>query len=63
MKITKTKIYSRDKKSVGFTTGGTRECRMESCNGYRMGVRWSDGKLTWPCSKGMDCYKRGLIIL
>jgi len=35
------------------TTGGTRPCRLEGCLGVRVGVRWPDGTLTWPCTKGM----------
>jgi hypothetical protein len=41
------------RKATGKTTGGTRNCQMEGCNGIRIGVRWPDGHMTWPCSKGM----------
>lgn len=37
----------------GHATGGTRTCGLDGCRGVRVGVRWSDGKLTWPCLKGM----------
>ena len=46
-------IVSRDGKETGRTTGGTRPCPVEGCRGVRIGVRWEDGKLTWPCSAGM----------
>jgi hypothetical protein len=32
---------------------GRRLCTLESCGGERLAVRWPDGHLTWPCSKGM----------
>ena len=38
---------------VGKPTGGTRYCTLEGCNGLRLGVRWPDGKITFPCLKGM----------
>lgn len=48
------KILSRDGKHIGTTTGGnSRKCPMESCRGERVGVRWDDGKLTYPCTAGM----------
>jgi len=34
-------------------TGSTRYCALEGCNGDRIYVRWPDGKLTMPCSKGL----------
>lgn len=37
----------------GSTTGTSRSCTMEGCRGIRIGVRWPDGKTTWPCTKGM----------
>jgi hypothetical protein len=37
----------------GVLTGSERSCSMEGCTGRRLGVRWPDGKLTWPCTKGM----------
>lgn len=33
---------------------GERPCRMESCGGTCLGVRWPDGTLTWPCKRGMS---------
>ena len=50
----KGKILSRDGKHIGTTTGGkSRQCRLESCKGERVGVRWDDDKLTYPCTAGM----------
>jgi hypothetical protein len=48
-----TDVYTRDGKIRGKATGGLRHCALESCGGIRVGVRWPDGKLTWPCMKGM----------
>jgi len=58
-----TKVYSRDKKTIGLATGGYRDCTMEGCKHQRVGVRWPDGKLTWPCLGGMTPYKKGERIL
>lgn len=43
------KILDRE---VGKTTGTFRDCTLEGCRGLRIGVKWINGKLTWPCSKG-----------
>jgi hypothetical protein len=40
-------------KDVGTPTGATHKCRMAGCNGIRITTKWSDGKLTHPCSKGL----------
>ena len=52
------KVKSSMGVETGITTGHTRHCQMHGCNGIRIDVRWPDGKLTRPCSKGMD-YKNG----
>lgn len=46
-------VVSRDRAMTGKATGGTRHCRLEGCTGRRIGVRWPDKHITWPCSKGM----------
>lgn len=47
-------VWSRDEREEGRATGTFRPCQMEGCTGIRVGVRWrKDGKITWPCSKGM----------
>ena len=51
-------VYSRDRKFKGRMTGSERPCTMESCQGKRVGVRWEDGKLSFPCTRcGMVYYK------
>lgn len=47
------RIIARDGKLIGKATGGGYGCRMEGCRGWRIGVRWRDGSVTFPCSKGM----------
>jgi hypothetical protein len=54
-----TQIISRNGKETGTLTGGKRQCQMEGCYATRIGVRWPDGKLTFPCSAGMKTVKRG----
>ena len=49
-----TVVHSRDKQHVGHLTGGSRKCQLEGCTGRALAVRWDDGKLTYPCTKGMD---------
>jgi len=46
-------VLSRDNKMKGVVTSTSRRCSMEGCNGIRVGVRWPDGKHTFPCTKGM----------
>lgn len=47
-------VLSKDGKKKGKLTGGSRHCGMEGCTGKALAVRWEDGKLTYPCTKGMD---------
>lgn len=53
------KILSRDGKYTGKWTGGSRPCSLEGCTGERIGVRWNDGKLTFPCSKSLQWDEKG----
>lgn len=53
LSIPNQKVFSRDRRHIGRTTGSTRQCRLEGCPGTRIGVRWSDGRITWPCSNGL----------
>ena len=39
--------------SVGILTGGHRPCALDGCTGLRLATRWPDGRLTFPCTKGM----------
>jgi hypothetical protein len=47
------RVLSRDGKFTGIQTGGSRQCGMESCRGIRIYVKWEDGTITMPCSKGL----------
>lgn len=49
-----TQVLNRDKTRKGTLTGGNRMCQMAGCRGLSLGVRWENGKLTWPCTKGMN---------
>jgi hypothetical protein len=53
------KVYSRDRKEFGMPTGSSTVCKLEGCRGRRIGVRWRDGKITFPCTHGMKIYKNG----
>lgn len=49
-----TAVWARHREAQGQATGGrTRSCRMEGCLGRLIDVRWSDNKLTFPCSEGI----------
>lgn len=48
-----TKIRSREREQTGEATGTMRRCQLEGCGGNRHGVRWPNGKITWPCGKGL----------
>lgn len=50
-------VTSRDGEK-GKTTGSHNLCQMSGCNGLRIGTRWADGKLTYPCTKGMNMIQR-----
>ena len=43
----------------GRVTGGARRCQLEGCLGRRIGVRWPDGRITWPCTRGMMVRRDG----
>jgi hypothetical protein len=47
------KVVNRAGTETGRVVGSGRWCRLEGCGGWRVPVRWPDGRLTWPCSKGM----------
>jgi hypothetical protein len=47
-------VWNRSKTQRGSLTGGERRCQLEGCGSVRLGVRWPDGKLTWPCMRGMN---------
>lgn len=46
-------MLSRDGKQKGVILNlQSRHCTMEGCNGWRIHVRWPNGKNTYPCSRG-----------
>jgi hypothetical protein len=53
------KVISSDGKLIGKATGSEQPCRLEGCNGRRIGVRWSDGSISFPCTKGMFYNSKG----
>jgi hypothetical protein len=50
-------VISRDGEDKGLPTGGAYPCRLEGCMGVRIGVRWPDGSITFPCTRGMEFSK------
>ena len=60
------KMYGRKgspaEKIYGIVGKGRRRCPLAGCNGLRVRVVWPDGKVTWPCSKGLLTYRRNLRI-
>ncbi len=59
-----TKIFARKGlRMVGRSTGTFMPCPLESCRGLRVGVRWSNGQLTWPCVQGMEPHCGGYRIV
>lgn len=56
-------VRSRDGKETGKFTGSTQRCTLEGCGGTKFAVRWSDNKLTWPCSMGIGSDKKGMKLL
>lgn len=47
-------VLNRDGSLKGTVRGEGRPCRqVEGCPGRQVPVRWSDGKLTWPCTEGL----------
>lgn len=54
-----TQVYSHDATEVGAATGSTHHCRMEGCTGRRVTVKWPDGKVTHPCTKGLTTREDG----
>ncbi len=45
------KLLNSDETQEG-TIIGYKDCTLSGCRGRCLGVRWPDGKLTWPCSRG-----------
>ena len=55
-------LMSRDGETNGSATGGGYHCQQDGCRGWRIGVRWNDGTITFPCSKGMRLYGPGATV-
>lgn len=58
-----TKVVSRDGNQEGELTGGRRRCPLSGCTGVRLGVRWGDKRVTFPCSKGLEAREGKLRIV
>lgn len=52
-------VYSKDGQKKGKTTGGSKTCKIDGCLGRCIAVRWDDGALTYPCTKGMEYTDNG----
>lgn len=48
------KVWNREHSEFGVPTQTVQKCRLDGCPSIRVGVRWPDGALTWPCMRGMD---------
>lgn len=49
-----TPVFSMGRTLLGRLTGGQQDhCGCEGCTGTPLGVRWSNGTLTFTCTKGM----------
>ena len=48
-----TRVISRDGKQRGRLTGTRRLCSLDGCTGERLTTRWDNGKISYPCTKGM----------
>lgn len=38
----------------GVTTGGSYPCPFSTCDSVRIGIRWDNGKLSFPCLADID---------
>ncbi len=47
------KCYNRENTEFGIFTQKSKNCQLSGCSGLRLGVLWSNNKITWPCSKGL----------
>lgn len=53
------RVYSTNGSTFGSKTGGARGCGLDGCGGRRIGVRWPDGKITYPCTAGLVSHSTG----
>lgn len=54
-------LYNSNGKEHGIIVGGGDRCTMEGCSGARVSVRWPDGSLTRPCSRGLIVRRDGAL--
>jgi len=52
-------VFCRRGRVRGRIVGITRRPCFDGCGGLRLAVRWKDGKITYPCTKGMGITKDG----
>lgn len=55
------RVLGKGGTEVGKCTGATRACSMDGCSGIRISVKWPDGRITRPCSKGMSFSPKGMV--
>ena len=46
------RVLSANATVAEYSTGNSRQ--MEGCRSLRIGVRWPNGYITWPCLRGID---------
>lgn len=51
-------VTSSDGTQKGRTTGDHKLCDLEGCTGRKFKIKWSKGRPTWVCSKGMVFLKK-----
>ena len=57
----RTIMLSSDHKTIGvILNNDAGPCHMEGCTGRRQYVRWEDGSVTFPCTKGCTCIATGI---
>ena len=54
-----TKVISRTGLHTGHATGAARRCQLDGCRGERIVVKWDDGRISYPCLKGMNTLPDG----
>ena len=52
-------VWDRNMTEKGLTTGASPPCRQVECIGQRLYVKWPDGSITAPCTKGMYRSEKG----
>ena len=46
-------VYNADGSLAGLASWNRYRCQMSGCTGQRVPVKWPDGQVTRPCSKGL----------